>query len=615
MRRLPVLVFLAACREDEPYEGAFSQPIGAAVLDPAAGGPFREPVGYVANAHGGEIVPLALKSGRFLTDDVHPSFLRSGPLATGSSRALLSVAVATPDDHTVSVFAGDARFSRLVRAKHVVDVDEDGAPIEYEASLVGEPLFLDEDGTGDAPTLAITKVRSGYATSETFQVASDGEGWWVTGSRSGRQGSRPIDGVPFATDSGGVEFTVQGAATNGDRFEFTVDGGVDELDVGGVPTALAVRPDQSVIAAIVEAGGSSPAALVWVDPVTFELTAGPELPPGSRPSRMTWSDDGSTLWVADGGASAVWEVRPDIAEVVQHVLPWPVSDVAALESDTGRRLYLVPRAAGQVWVLNLGDVPADDAFVDANDWVAGVQGIDLHEPIAGIEAIPLEYRLPETDEAGVRRFGRSVGIALAAGNLVFMDEETSCLVKDADGPRTVASSSFGAVDYDTNFGVSSGGPVLAVNGDETRHVVVNPCSGVARTEVWTVTFDAALQGYEVEGTRAGKQATLAREGTRYVSDDGAVSFLVAPGSTPTQDGWMFTFSVEAGSATADRTNGDTAVAFDIPTDPVFFHYRVGPSDNGWDPVDDRPFLLVAGASSNSVQRVEPSSGTMEVDWR
>ncbi len=615
MKRLSVLFLLAACRKDSPYEGAFLQPVGVAVVDPDAGGPFREPIGYIANAHGGEIVPLALKSGRFLTDDTQASFLRSAPLATGGSRALGAIAAVTPDDHTVTVFAGDARFSRLLRVRHVVDVDDAGAPIEYEAALVGQPLFVDADGSGDAPSLAITKVRTGYATSETFQVSYDGESWWVNGSRSGRQGSVASEGVSFVTDRGGVEFLITGTATVGDRFEFTTDGGVDELDVGGVPAALAVRPDQSVLAAIVEAGGASLARLVWIDPLTFAVTTGPELPPTASPSRMTWSADGSTLWIGDGGLSVVWEVRPDLDEVVQHALPWPVSDVASLDSDLGRRLYLVPHGAGQVWVLDVGDAPSADAFVDANEWVPGVQGLDLHEPIGGIEAIPVDYRFPATSDASLRRFGRSVGVALSGGTVVFLDEETSCLVQDKDGPRTVASASYGAVDYDTNFGTASGGPVLAVNGDATRHVVVNPCSGVARTEKWTVTFDAARQGYEVEGTLAGKQPTLAREGTRYLSDDGAVSFLVEPGSTPTQDGWQFTFSVDAGAQTVKRTGGDTAVAFDIPTDPVFFHYRVGPVDNGWDPVDDRPFLLVAGAATNSVQRVEPSSGIMEVDWR
>ena len=51
-----------------------------------------------------------------------------------------------------------------------------------------------------------------------------------------------------------------------------------------------------------------------------------------------------------------------------------------------------------------------------------------------------------------------------------------------------------------------------------------------------------------------------------------------------------------------------------PGDPVFFHYRVGPSGGAWDPVDDRAFVLVIAAGEDLAARANPSTGFTEVVW-
>ena len=60
---------LAAAKNTEAallFSSGFATALG--VLHPENGGPYEEPVGFVGNGHGGQIVPLALKQGRFLNE-------------------------------------------------------------------------------------------------------------------------------------------------------------------------------------------------------------------------------------------------------------------------------------------------------------------------------------------------------------------------------------------------------------------------------------------------------------------------------------------------------------------------------------------------------------------
>ena len=119
MRWLTLGLVLLSCRQDEPYGGAFDVPVDAAILA-EADGPFTEPVALVANAHGGKIAMLALKSGQFVVDDHSAGFLRGNWLPTGGARVLSSVAVWAPERFEVYAFAGDRHFEQLVQVPWVV---------------------------------------------------------------------------------------------------------------------------------------------------------------------------------------------------------------------------------------------------------------------------------------------------------------------------------------------------------------------------------------------------------------------------------------------------------------------------------------------------------------
>jgi hypothetical protein len=196
---------------------------------------------------------------------------------------------------------------------------------------------------------------------------------------------------------------------------------------------------------------------------------------------------------------------------------------------------------------------------------------------------------------------------------MFVEEATGCLLAEPAGPRTEVVSSFDSGDYDTSFSGVIGGPSLSTNRSDGRHVQVNPCAGVAQPETWTLTYDRNRQGWEVEGSLSGVLDAVAREGERYLSADGAISFLLLPGVSPSEDGWRITFRVLEGAIVAendDDEDGSRDAPFDLPSDPTFFQFLAGKEGEQ----TPRAFVLVAAEGSDRVSRVEPSTGDVEIDW-
>jgi len=445
----------------------------------------------------------------------------------------------------------------------------------------------------------------------------DGARWWVTGSRSGIQSEPAQTGERYAAWKRTVEFTIEGTASTGDRLEFSTDSGLQELDLGGLPLEIAMAPDQSRLAAVIEDPDSGQTRLLFLDPTNDGVAEEAPLPPDARLDRIAWAPDGDVLFAADVARPSAWEVvrEPEGGlSVIEHALPWPVFDVAPMLSESQRHLFVAPVGGRTVWIYDLDA----EALVDFNPEQDGVNGLELDTPVLGLEAIPQPYRWPETDDEGVHRWGRSVAISLYTGKVVFMSEGTGCLVQDEFGPRTEPVSQYGvSLDYSTNYGKISSAAFLQGNPTNDRSVMVNPCGGIARRESWTLTYHQDLQAWEVEGTRSGVQEHLAYEDQRYVSDSGAVSFVIRGGITPSEDGWQISFAVLTGVVEANGDNdrdGARDVELDLPQDPVFFHYRVGGSDGGWDPVDDRAFVLVPAAGSDLFGRVDPQTGQIDAWW-
>lgn len=610
-------VLAPACSDDEPFVGRWDLPTAAAVLQHGDHSPFEEPIGYVASGHTGLISMLALKQGRFLADDGQISFLRGAPIATGRARYIDGLAVWAPDPGTVSVIGTDRVYQQMFRVPHVVGIDDRGVPLEYRVTA-SDPVFTDADNSGDSPTLEDLRVKDGYTATEDWVVEYDGTEWLVTGSRSGLLEFGAIPELEYIGEDRSVAFTIRGEATAGDTFEFSTDNGLVEFDLGGIPLSLTMAPDQSRLAVTVHMQETNTVELRWIDPVAGNDLGTVPLPKDAIPGRMAWSEDGSVLYVADEGRSAAWEIRTDEGDaLVEHVLPWPVFDVAPLEdAEAGTRwLYVAPLSGRSVHMIDL----ATDEEMDINPSAPGTQGMEFTAPVLGLEAIPMAYDFPETDNEGINRRGRSVAVSLYSGRIMFMEEHSGCLVQDLTGPRTAVQSSASSYDHNTSFDNIAGAAYLEQNATNLHHVQVNACAGVAPAEQWRMRFNAAVQAWEVEGVYSGSQTAMAYEDQRYTSDRGEISFVIRAGGTPSQDGWEITFETVEGAVAGDGNNGtsdtdDRDVVFDMPSDPVYFDYRVGPTDGGWRVIDERPFVLSFSQAADLVGRIEPQTGDIEVDW-
>lgn len=618
MARQPLIALaalaLGACNRDQEWAGNFDVPEAVAVLPAGAGSPFEEPMGYVASLHGGRIAILSLRDRRYATDNPTASFLRAAPLATGAARVIGAVAVHAPGEGVVTVFAADRAWGRLLRVPHLTGLDADGAPLRHPVT-VSEVAFVDADGSGDAAELVDLRALEGFATTEDWTLTYDGAVWRARGSRSGRLDLAAAFGEEIVDDRGGLAFRVEGSATAGDSLRFTTDNGLEELDVGGTPLALALSPDGSRLAAVVDTA-EGPTRVRWIDPHTGLVTGEVDLPEDALPARLAWLDGAQELFVADAGRPALWQVSASGAGdlVTEHVLPWPISDVAPMLGERALSATVVPADNRSVWVFDLDA----GALRDLNPLAPGVNGLRFDSTVRGVAPIAQDFLWPEVDDDQVERRGAAVAISLSRGAVVFLGEPTGCLITDSLGPRTVVQQSLsGAPDYQVDFDDATGGPTLAINGSNQRSVLVNRCGGVAREERWTLRFDAVQQGWTVEGTRSGRQSTLAYEDARYVSDDGAVSFLIRSGTTPSRDGWEIWFDTLPGLHEADGDNngdGQRELSFALPGDPVWFNQVITPGSGGWVPVLDQPFLLVPAAGGDLVGKVDPLTGNVEAAY-
>jgi hypothetical protein len=438
--------------------------------------------------------------------------------------------------------------------------------------------------------------------------------------------------VPFVARDRAVQFTIveNGAGPEeGDTFVLKTRNGLTEHDVGGIPLSLraplsasASPTGQDLLAMVVHDTSTDRPVVRWFDTATRQVAGDVALPVEARPHRLALAEDGALL-IADQALPALWEVPWAGTVPIEHVLPWPTFDVASLNGPTRRALFVVPIDGGSLWLLDRDT----GTFVDVNGSAEGIQGMDFTSTVSGVESLNLPYLMPEYTDDEVRVTGRSVAVALSTGSVVFAHEETGCLVQDPFGPRSVSNQSFGATgDYLlTTPGATLGPPLLELNGASDRHFVVHPCAGIAKPEAWSARYDMNVQAWRVTGLISGEQRNLAYEDQRYVSDDGAISFTIRSGSTPSKDGWQLAFTIDEGVATANGDfdgDGILDVTLGVGADPVSFYYRVGKpgavgdfsGESGWLPVDVRPFVLVPGATTDEVARVDPMDATLEVGW-
>ncbi len=610
------LWLLMACEDLTEIPLHFDGPIAAAVL-PEYSTPFYDPVGAVANSRSGRILWLNLKEGRFLTDDSMASFLPSRGAATGRARILQDLAVTT-DGSTVTAWTIDASTATVLRVPYITAWDASG-PVEVEPTAT-EPVFVDADGSGDSVKITDVRVRSGYTTTEDWVLSYDGQRWWAEGSRSGLQESEPVSGEMYRADDGAVELTLTGSATAGDRVELSTDSLLTEISLEGRPMALLSAGGRLWVSVAGEVG-----AVVALDLATGAVLGTVSLPEGAVPGRLAAATDGR-IFVADGALSAVHVLRldlvPEPAAVSVETLTTagPVVDLAwvageAEDDSLFEHLFVAPLGAGRADIWDF----ASASWLDPNPTTPEVEGVVLGAPISGMAASIGTVWLQQPDENNAFPRIPVVTISTQDGLIHMLEGSTGCAVQDYEGPvgPTPYTDTSDEVIQLIDQGESSS-VTFWMDDDSGKQVVTSTCGGVTRTEDWTVTYDAATLSWEVEGTISGVQANRAYEDERYISDTGAISFLMASGPLPATAGDRFAFSTFDGLATVLGTDededGQVERPWEFPGRPAAFQYSAGPTDGGWDALNRREFVLLPVQNSDIVVRVLSDDASGNVFW-
>ena len=627
---------LAGC--DKTYEKvyAFDGPVHSTILDHREMGPFEDAVGFISNSRNGRIVPLDLKHGTMLSDQVASPFVRPRWVATGSRRILGQVAVYSPDDIKVNLYVADTAKDVLLEAPYIVGMDPN--PVIREATH-SEPIFDDRDGSGDAPSLGAIKLTNGWTTTETWTVKFDGTIWKTQGSQSGLQSQQASPGETFTSDNNEVSFEVSGTATRGDQFTFTTDTGITEHDLGGAILSLQRASESSVlVAAVWDPLTETSSIVVW--DIELQMERGRYLlPEDVQAWRITFGGTIADVFVADSRNPQILRILLDYdqPELSSHTLietAAPVATVAWVadaltemeevleDRDTGSLFDdpAVNRNYEHLFVglagLNRVDVydVLDQSWIDVNplDDIDG--GIQLESPVVGLASTPDRVLLQEYNDVGNRLVSKAVAATLFNGSVLLLEAETGCAALSYQGPHVPISQGNESIGF-TDVGRDSN-PSMLIDFSTGRRIQMSSCGGVAKTEEWFVIYDEVEGNWEVEGTLSGVQERRAIDGERWVSDNGGISFTMVSGSLPASDGDNFTFFSDEGILRINgvqHRQGET-IPMELPGEPTVFQYLAGPSAGGWDVVDERTFILVPVINSDFVIRVRIKPWRIEALW-
>jgi hypothetical protein len=607
-----LLPLLLGCVETEIIPKHFDGPVAAAVI-PEGEGPFGIATGYVANSRSGLVTPLDLKTGRLLTDDPTASFLRASPIAFGRTRILTDVA-AVATDTSVDVWTIDNASGMVLRAPYVASVDDDGNPREVEPTAT-VPAFVDADGSGDTATISDVEVRPGLTTTEDWSIEYDGTRWWAKGSWSGKQGREPVAGTLYWSDFREVQFTIDGTATVGDRFDFHTETGVRTFDLGARATALLVA-DGLLYVSVTDG------TVHVLDAHTAQSLGTVALEAGAQPGRMVL-DDAGTLYLADAALPEVHRLSGDPATLVDTPLPvaGPVVDVAwsageGIDGTPFARLFVAPLAVGRVDIYDT----LTDTWVDPNPVTPEVEGISLDAPILGMAASQGDVRQQIPTVFGAWPEIPSIAVATGEGTVYQIDASTGCYIAGGEGPKGPNALTDGSDEQVTftDVGVPST-PAFWTDAETGVSVVASPCGGVTRSEDWTLTYDGAALNWTVEGSVSGFQANRAWDDERYVSDTGAISFLIASGTLPPSNGDTYTFATDGNLLAIASTDvgRDTKVeaTWEFPGRPATYVIEGGPTGGGWDDVAPHQYALLPVTNTDITARVSLDEGWSDVFWQ
>ena len=595
---------LGACEDASRTLNRLDGPVDVALLAP--GTFFEVPVVFASNFRSGRVSKLDLKRSNLLVEDSPAPWMASPDLSLGADRALSEIALSVSEDR-VDVWVADDSHDELLRANYITGLDAAGKPIWQRPAFVGDPAWRDPSGAllAAPPTARLDglRVRSGRATTETWTATWDGTSLQLRGSASGLQSERAVPGTPYETDLGELAFTLALAGAQlpvGTSLSFAVDSGVVSADVGGLVTALlAPTPDSPWIFAAVLPDEGAPFVSVW-DARQFEEIDRLLLPEGASPESLALGHSEGVLWVADsaevGSSGRVFRIDYIPGDINTLALtavavPEPAIDVAAGLDPASPRLLVAAAFSDAIWLLD----GATYEPIDINPVTPEIDANHVGSLVAGLAASRRDIETRIFDEDGTRLRSFAVLATTFAGSLYWLDAATGCQVFSTpagaylDITPELVNATFSDLGYASN-------PQLVFDEVSERAVTTHACGGVSRSETWLVRYEEAQQSYEVEGTLSGIQHNPAVEGQRYLSDDGAISFLIMPGTRPTTDGDRWNFPIN---------DGVSPVALqELPGDPLIFTELFDDRDGPWWKVRQREIAVVPHAGNDVILWVD-----------
>jgi hypothetical protein len=433
--------------------------------------------------------------------------------------------------------------------------------------------------------------------------------WRVEGSRSGQQALDAMPLLPYSTDDGAVEFTVFGHGSEGDLLLFEVDSGTVEHDLGGTIQALHHMDRHGLVLASVYDLTTDVAGVEAFDLATRTSLGRLDLPAGAVPFRFTSNGDQDQLFVSDTSAALVYAISavgddPTAWSVSELSMPGPVADIAWQGDGDYEHLFVAVATVNQLEVFDL----IAQSWLDVNAVTSQVEGVQLDSPIVGLSASRGPVTLPHTTSWGGVLQDRVVAVATFAGDLWVAEGRTGCLAKDSTGPYSLSSGSL-----DVDVGALSN-PFMDESGSTGRPVQVNPCGGVVRSEQWLVTYVESGGYWVVEGAFSGQQEAVAQEDERYVSDTGAVSFLIRSGTLPSTDGDQFEFETVEGLVVADGDvtgDGVRDIALELPGRPVAYELPDADAELGWEAQLLKQQVAWPITNSDTLIKVDLSNGALD----
>lgn len=588
------LLLIAGCEEEARGVAQLDGPTDLAVLD--AGTWFEVPVGFVVNGRSGRITKIDLKRGGQLVEDDGAPWTGGHDLAVGDEYLLSQIAL-WDDGTKVDAWVSDDVTDSLFRVPALLGTNDVGAPL-FARPETSVPAFLD---AGGAPTeapdfdLRNLRVRPGRAAQEQWTVSWTGRAFEVRGTASGPQRAVAVPGTPYESDRGEIAFvaSLRGASPAvGVSASFEITRGVEQAPAGGLVLDLLADPTSGWIFASVLPTEGDGFLSIW-DGATFAELTRVELPPAAVPERLALGALPGTLWVADsadlageGRILGLDYVPGDTSSISLRVLPLPEPAFEVAEGMDAAQPVLFAASAftDAIWMLD----PRSGAPIDHNVMTAGIDPIHVRTPVSGMTATPGTVETAMLDEDGTRFERPAIVTATFGAEMFLLDAATGCQFFSSPAGADVATTAEAAF---TDVGAISS-PTLVADGDTARVVTTHPCGGITRTEVWTLRFDAWTQDYEVEGSRSGVQAARLREGERYISDTGAISLLIVPGTRATTDGDSWTFPASSGVVVIPLQ--------ELPGDPVAYTEPFDDRDGRWYKLRTREVAVLPHAGNDVV---------------